>query len=172
MINQDLLERVLTAKEERANYQKTLISKYKLPLISLTLNLPGGYLQYIKWDLVFQEAVRNIDNIFSENIMFRKVKLGEWGPEGFWVVDLFVQDIKKKTIEIEDNHPLGRLFDIDVIDIDATPVSRRDFNIEPRKCIICNNKALECYIEKKHTQKEIKNKVNEIIEKGLKLYGK
>ena len=39
MINEELLERVLESKEERADFQKKLIDEYKLPLISLTLNL-------------------------------------------------------------------------------------------------------------------------------------
>lgn len=168
MINTDLLQRVLEAKEERADYQKQLIDEYHLPLISLTLNLVGGYFQYDKSGIVLEKASEAIDETFLKNIVFKEIRLGKWGAEGFWIVTLPLEIIKKKTIEIENLHPLGRLFDIDVIGLDGIPISRRDMGIESRKCMICNNSALECYIEKKHSQEELKLKINEIIERGLK----
>lgn len=171
MIDEKLLQRVLEAKEERANFQKQLIIKYKLPLISLTLNLVGGYFQYDKWEMILEEAIKSIDSIFLDNVVFKKIRLGKWGSEGFWVIDLPIENIKKKTIKIEDSHSLGRLFDIDVVDLNGSSISRRNFGMEPRKCIICDNSAVECYIEKRHTMEELMFKTNEIIEKGLKLDG-
>ncbi len=168
MINKELLQRVLEAKEERADFQKQLIDKYKLPLISLTLNLVGGYFQYNKWEAVLEEASKTIDNTFSPNLIFKKIRLGKWGAEGFWVIDLPIETVKKKAIKIEDSHSLGRLFDIDVIDLDGLSISRRDFGMKPRKCILCDNSAVECYIEKRHEREELMLKINEIIEEGLK----
>lgn len=169
MIKQELLQRVLDAKEERADYQKKLIDRYGLPLISLTLNLPGGYFQYDRWTEVLEKASEAIEDAFLGNIVFKKIRLGKWGPEGFWLIDLPIEIVKRKTIKIEDTHSLGRLFDIDVIDRNGASISRRDFNIVARKCIICDNNAVECYIQKRHTYEELKFKIDEIIEKGLKL---
>lgn len=169
MINEELLERVLESKEERADFQKKLIDKYKLPLISLTLNLVGGYFQYEKWEAVLEKAVGAIENTFSTSIIFKKTRIGKWGPEGFWIINLPIENIKKETIKIEDSHSLGRLFDIDVIDINGDSISRRNFGMEPRRCIICNNSAVECYIKKNHSLEELKNRVDEIIQEGLVL---
>ncbi|SDY57829.1 holo-ACP synthase [Proteiniborus ethanoligenes] len=169
MIQEDLLQKVLEAKEERAAYQEKLITKYKLPLISLTLNLPGGYFQYSKWQDVMAKALEAIEAAFTNNIVYSENRLGKWGPEGFWIIDLSNISIKKKVISIEDGYFLGRLFDIDVIDLCGKPISRRDFNMEPRKCIVCENNALNCYINKKHTLEELKSKINEIIEEGLRI---
>lgn len=170
MINENMenmIERVLEAKEERAHYQRKLVDCYKLPLISLTLVLPGGYFQYNKWELILEKAVETIYSTFLKHIIYKEVRLGEWGPEGFWIINLPAETIKWKAINIENEHSLGRLFDIDVIDIKGNSISRRDFNVEPRRCIICDNIALECYVGKKHKLKELKLKVDEIIEKGL-----
>ena len=41
--------------------------------------------------------------------------------------------------------------------------------MEPRRCIICNNSAVECYIKKNHSLEELKNRVDEIIQEGLVL---
>lgn len=171
MIKEELLNKVLESKEERAIFQKELINNYQLPLISLTLNLIGGYFLYDNWEVLFGKAKNSIEYAFKENIIFREIKMGKWGPEGFWVVNLPKETIKIETIKIEDLHALGRLFDIDVIDIHGNPISRRDFGIEPRKCIICDNSAIECYINKKHKLEELKAKVDEIIEEGLVLDG-
>lgn len=167
MINEELLERVLESKEERAYFQKKLINEYQLPLISLTLNLVGGYFLYDKWEILFKKALESIEDTFEEKIVFKKIRLGKWGPEGFWIIDLPIENIKKETIKIEDSHPLGRLFDIDVINIAGKSISRRDFGMSPRRCIICDNSAIECYIKKNHELEELRVKIDEIILEGL-----
>lgn len=161
------MQRVLAAKEERAVYQKEKIHQYELPLISLTLNLPGGYFQYANWDNVMKKAVEEIDRVFGKNTKATDQKLGKWGPEGYWTVALPIEEVKKKAIQIEEQHSLGRLFDIDVINLEGSALSRRDFNLPPRKCIACNNPAVECYVSKRHTGEELKIKVDEMIDKGL-----
>ncbi|ABR49360.1 Apo-citrate lyase phosphoribosyl-dephospho-CoA transferase [Alkaliphilus metalliredigens QYMF] len=166
-MKQDLLEKVLEAKEERATYQKQLIDNYQLPLVSLTLNLPGGYFQYTGWENVMEKAVIAIDKAFDNDVMFKDTRVGKWGPEGFWVIDQLLENVKIGTIRIEDIHPLGRLFDIDVINKQGSSISRRDFHIKARKCMICNHDALDCYVGKKHTGEELKLKIDEMIDKGL-----
>ncbi|WP_352404261.1 citrate lyase holo-[acyl-carrier protein] synthase [Sporanaerobacter acetigenes] len=172
MINEELLKRVLESKEERANFQRQLINKYQLPLISLTLNLVGGYFLYDKWEVLFEKALESIDDVFKKNIVSKETRIGKWGPEGFWIINLPIESIKKETIEIEDSHSLGRLFDIDVIGIDGNSISRRHLGIQPRRCIICDNSAIECYVEKNHELEELKARVDEIILEGLMLDGK
>ena len=70
MINEELLKRVLESKEERANFQRQLINKYQLPLISLTLNLVGGYFLYDKWEVLFEQALESIDDVFKKKHCF------------------------------------------------------------------------------------------------------
>ncbi|MCC5909073.1 MAG: citrate lyase holo-[acyl-carrier protein] synthase [Clostridiaceae bacterium] len=167
-MQQDLIQRVLEAKEERATYQKQLIAQHQLPLVSLTLNLPGGYFQYSHWEEVMKKAIEATDDVFDKDVILKDTRVGKWGPEGFWVIMLPIAEVKKKTIVIEEHHPLGRLFDVDVISLDGNSISRRDFDIEGRKCIVCNNSAVDCYVGKRHTGEELKSKIDEIINKGLK----
>lgn len=167
MIKENLLQRVLEAKEERVHYQRKLINQYQLPLVSFTLNLPGGYFQYRLWKKIMNTAVEAIETFFNKDILYVDIRVAKWGPEGFWVVSLPITNAKEKAIYIEENHPLGRLFDIDIIDSYGKPISRRNLDIAERKCIVCNEKALECYLEKKHTLQELQINIEKIINKGL-----
>lgn len=50
---------------------------------------------------------------------------------------------------------MGRIFDMDVFDGNHNQISRGDFNISPRKCILCRKDARLCIREKNHTLEEL-----------------
>ena len=64
--------------------------------------------------------------------------------------------------DIEDTHPLGRIFDIDVIDTDGTKLSRDSF----RKCILCDCQAQECARSRRHSVDEMFQAITELIHKN------
>ncbi|WP_207646074.1 citrate lyase holo-[acyl-carrier protein] synthase [Tindallia californiensis] len=161
------MRRVLEAKEERSAFQKEWIARYQLPMISLTLNLPGGFEAYKEWETIFHIALKTIDRAYDGNIVDKHSRLGKWGPEGFWVIDLPAVQIKEKAIDLENSHRGGRIFDIDVLDEKGSMLSRRDLLMEGRVCLVCDEKALLCYREKKHDFEEVKASAQKIIFKGL-----
>ena len=69
--------------------------------------------------------------------------------------------LKNLTTEIEETHPIGRLFDMDVIDTDGQKLSRPSY----RKCIICGCQAQECARTRNHTVEEMQAKIEEMLEK-------
>lgn len=162
-----LHQRVLEAKEERRFFQGGLRKKHGLPVISLTLNLPGGFEGYNRWQAVFKEARDIINKTFSRGVVEHHHRLGKWGPEGFWVMDLPAETVKKQGMEIEEHHPLGRILDLDVLNEAGDILSRRNFSMKGRLCVVCEKPALECYRGRIHEPWEVKEKVEEIIDKGL-----
>lgn len=62
-------------------------------------------------------------------------------------------------VEIEERDRLGRIFDIDVIDVNGSKLSRD----EPRKCFICDNAAAACARNRSHTAAELERVVNGLI---------
>ena len=76
----------------------------------------------------------------------------------FFVADL-PYNIKKSTIDFEEKHILGRCVDLDVYDVDGRGLSRSDFNLPKRKCLICDELAFVCGRSMKHSHQEIKNKI-------------
>lgn len=66
------------------------------------------------------------------------------GPEGMLSIAAPARDLKLATIELEHSHPLGRLWDIDVLTPEGEILSRRDYSLPPRRCLLCEQSAAVC----------------------------
>ena len=85
------------------------------------------------------------------------------GYEAYFITSMPALQAKRIACDIEENHPLGRLFDIDVLDSNMRPVSRTDINLAQRKCLICDNEARFCMRNHTHTKQDIDNKIAQMI---------
>lgn len=88
----------------------------------------------------------------------------ETGYEAYLITSLPLLEAKRIAVTIEDTHPLGRLFDIDVINTDGIPVARNDIGEKPRRCLVCEHEARYCMRMRWHTQEEIWAKINEMVD--------
>lgn len=166
------LPRMLDARERRQYIQQLLIETYHCPLISFTLNIPGP----VK---VFPLAVRT----FSEGLKLIRTQLSTWrlpvkketrieditGYEAFFSVDAPAAKIKEILCRLEERTTLGRLFDLDVIQTDERKLSRQDFRMPVRKCLICSQDAFVCSRSRTHTVKELLVKECEIMQEYFDL---
>ena len=90
----------------------------------------------------------------------------ETGFEGFFVVDGTLTDVKKACCEIENEHPFGRLLDLDVLEKvgeRVVPVERERVGEEPRKCLVCGRPARECMRAHTHAFADIMKAVDKIV---------
>lgn len=155
------LEDILEARDIRADYQQYLINKYGSTIVSYKLNIPGAVKYNPLVKDIFDEGLRVFKQKLGElliNNVHEKILYKNSGPEYFAVFYEKDKLIKSITANIEEMHPLGRLYDFDVLDAAGSQVSRRDLGLQPRKCLICENNAFECGRSRKH-------EVNELIEK-------
>ena len=130
--------------------------------IVLTVVMPGR-VKRNAWSLtVARAAVEAIVGATGEKpVMERDLRTGF---EGYWLVEGDAMEIKRRMCGIESSHILGRLFDIDVLRPDATPISRQEVGLTPRRCLICGREARHCMRSRAHSQEEIMKKIAEIIE--------
>jgi holo-ACP synthase len=147
------LQDILRSREIRVQYQEYLLDKYKNTVVSYKLNIPGP----IKYNSLIKQ-------IFDEGLTVFKLKLDEYlfqnleektmyknsGPEYFGTFNIEPEKIKGLTALIEETHPLGRLFDFDVIASNGLQLSREHIGIEPRKCLLCGKNAFECGRSRSH----------------------
>lgn len=49
--------------------------------------------------------------------------------------------LKKVCIELEATEPIGRVWDIDLLDMSGIPLSRQQFGYPVRRCLICSSHA-------------------------------
>ena len=57
------------------------------------------------------------------------------------------------------SRPLGRLFDIDVFAADGTPLTRTQYGLPARRCIICGDDARACMRTRRHDYDELLNTI-------------
>ncbi|MDR1592248.1 MAG: citrate lyase holo-[acyl-carrier protein] synthase [Prevotellaceae bacterium] len=159
------LQELLESRDNRQAKQRALIKKYHQPLISLTVVMPGTVKRNAHTLFLSRQAVDAIRQKLEAGIVtFDEYDL-KTGYEALFVVRTDALETKRMTCRIEDEHPLGRLFDIDVITEDGLPLSREDAGYNPRKCLLCNQDARVCMRNRTHTSADIQNKVKEMIEK-------
>ena len=86
------------------------------------------------------------------------------GYEAYLITPMPLLEAKRVAVEIEDTHPLGRLFDIDVIDAQGIPVSRDRVGGQPRRCLVCDHEARYCMRMRWHTQEEIWARIKQMTD--------
>ena len=159
---QVILTDMLLCRERRAQIQETFISQYHCPVISFCMNIPGPVKTNEQIHAAFESGktalLSKLESTPAEikNSMEIHEKTGD---ELLLAIDYPAQKIKELTTEIEETHPFGRLFDLDVIDTDGQKLSRGSY----RKCIICGCQAQECARMRKHSVEEMQAKIEEML---------
>lgn len=164
------LQEILLSREARAKRISELIKKYSLPIISLTINIPGSVKLTQSSIKVFEEACLYLENNLKNQIVFTDTSVFNTGCQAFFVINGIDTDIKLFAVEFEDHHPLGRLVDVDVVNIDSEHISRESLGFQPRKCLICDGKAKVCGRSRKHSVIDLVSKFDEIVSEWEKTY--
>lgn len=156
------LSQMLEARDRRAQRQNALLERYRLPVVSFTMNIAGpvknsptirrGF-QTGRELLMGQLALVNAPVCFSEEV--DEIT----GCEGLYVVDAAPDTLKAITRGIEDHTPLGRLLDLDVLTPDGSKLERP----APRRCLICGKPAKECARSRAHTVQELQAAAHDIL---------
>lgn len=158
------LDQLLASREVRTSYQRELLEKFpKATLISLTVIMPGKVKRNTQTIVVSQAALCALIAKFGSDILRLEVRDLITGFEAYLLTSLPLEDAKRAVCYIEDTHPLGRLFDMDVIDSDGMPMSRQSLGLEARKCLICENEARFCMRNRTHSPEELAAKMEEMV---------
>ncbi|SHK31312.1 holo-ACP synthase [Hathewaya proteolytica DSM 3090] len=161
------IKKILIAREERVNLQDKLRNKYKKSIVTLRVNYPGAYKDNEITRGIIKIIDNEMDNIFKGKICGREKLFKEEGPIVIYIVDEEPLTIKKYTLDLEENHELGRLLDIDVYREDGTSISRRDLGFGSRKCFLCNEDAHLCVRQKAHMEDDVVNYIESLYAKYL-----
>ncbi len=163
------LEALLRAKEERALHQQALLSRYSLPLICLTLNIPGPEKDSPRIRRLFRLGCCRLEAQLQGSgipLLHGEARTGA-GPEGYYVANADPLVLKKLCVQIEEATPEGRLLDLDVLTAPGLGVSRRDLGLPPRGCLICGGPAALCSRSRRHDLPVLLERVEELITQSL-----
>lgn len=145
-----LLE-ILDARERRAQQQNVLLQQFQKPLLCFTMNIPGPVKLDRDVSIGFYVGKWLLDDALSCcHVLHRESRLLNTGCEAFYVVDMPATELKQLAIDLEDIEPIGRLFDMDVLDADGTKLTREALGYPKRKCLLCDNDAVICARSRAH----------------------
>lgn len=170
------LNELLASRDARhATQQKLLAEHSGKTLVCLTVVMPGSVKRNHQSLTAAHAAVEAMRKAFGikenkglaplENPAPTLLELDlETGYEAYLITPMPLLEAKRIAVNIEDTHPLGRLFDIDIINADGVPVSRDAIGEKPRRCLVCDHEARYCMRMRWHTQEDIWAKINEMVD--------
>ena len=154
------LREVLRARDERARLQNELINTYRCPIVSFTMNIAGPVKDTPAIRRAFGYGLSALlDRLPSESVLFSKSHSSVTGSEAMLAVSLDAGSIKRICTDIEESTPLGRLFDMDVIDRDGRKLERET----ERSCIVCGKAGRECAAGRLHSVEKLQSVTRRII---------
>lgn len=161
------LEDMLDCREKRAERQKEMLSRYGVPVVSITLVWPGEVKDTEASRYAMEQALWSLDNVFEVlNITprLRRCDFPVTGAEAIYSVNMNVAALKRLCVRLEEIHPLGRLWDLDVIGVDGHPASRTETGLSPRCCLLCDEQAHVCARSRTHDVKQLLSTIHRSID--------
>ncbi|MBQ9347984.1 MAG: triphosphoribosyl-dephospho-CoA synthase CitG, partial [Oscillibacter sp.] len=161
----DLMQ-MLEARERRVFRQEELLERYRLPLVSFTMNIAGPMKNSPLIRRGFQAGERLLLGQFQRAGIrcVHAERIDEaTGCEGLYAVDCGARQLKTLTEELEEGTDLGRLFDMDVL----SPGGEKLDRAVPRRCLICGGDGKACASRRVHTVAELQEKTREILQTAL-----
>jgi len=159
------LEQMLAAREQRAARQAAALARFDKPLVSMTVVMPGPVKDGWLPRRVLAEAIQELErvsNARSWRVLLREVLWRETGPEAHYVMDVDARMLKSATVELEDHHPIGRLWDLDII-APRGRLSRQDLGFPARRCLVCGRPAHACGRSRRHPLEELLGTIGKIV---------
>mgnify|MGYP004477205035 CR=1 FL=1 len=152
------LEDILRARDARADAQRRLLRTYRLPLVSFTMNIAGPVKFSPLIELAFDAGLEALRTALGQPVAAEIIRPAT-GCEALLVYDRPAAALKAACLTLETATPVGRLYDLDVLDTDGNKLSR----IEQRTCLICGGPVTVCSRSRTHGLDAIVNRTREIL---------
>jgi len=156
----------LIQRERRYQNQKFLLQDGSC-LISFTLNVPGSTKRFDLADRAFWSGLHLILQMLSDAgcpILIQHISDVSTGLEGLVLVEADPIEVKRLMIQIEISSPIGRFFDIDVLNQEGGKVTRTALGEKRRSCFLCDKDAIVCAHNRTHTIAELSRYVHLSLE--------
>ncbi len=161
------LAEVLANREARVAWQRSVLARWKVPIVSLTLVLPGPHKDSPDSRFLLEAAARALDGLLAERgwpALLAEARFNPTGPEAVRAVAADPLELKRALTELEANHPLGRLWDLDVICPTRGGIPRRTLGLPPRSCLLCARPAHACARSRAHPLPSLLAAVDALIQ--------
>jgi holo-ACP synthase len=161
------LTQMLDRRDTRVAGQRALLNRFGRPVVSLTLVYPGPVKDTAQARFVHEQALAGLHAALTtagHPVLAREQACLVTGPEALQAVDADPRALKRLLVALEDLHPLGRLWDLDLIAPNGAGISRQQLGLPARRCLLCDEPAHACARSGAHTlaalQRAIRDKID------------
>ena len=158
---------ILACRENRVRRREQLQQEYRLPAVLLSLNIPGAEKDaqpYEKVHVAGEQEFLHRSAAAGLRVEREEVRRGACGREALFLLAAEPVQLKRLCIQIEDQHPLGRIFDFDVYAGDGSVVDRGQLSVAQRPCFLCGEPARECARLRRHSAADLQSYLFSLIE--------
>lgn len=153
------LEQLLSARDHRAAYIKTLQTQFPGACIAvLGVVTPGAVKRTQDTVRLFEAAIQAVSRVISRNelipLLFEAHEQ-DTGDEAYLAVKTEPGFLKMEFCKLEESVPYGRLWDMDVYRPGGTAISREEVGFAERACFVCGRTGRTCYSRRLHTEQEV-----------------
>lgn len=159
---------MLARREARADQQAAFLQEHHSTLVSFTMNIPGP----VKTNGLIRRAFDIGEILLLDGLARSGAEIlaaseihEDTGDELLLAVsNIPPENLKDLAVSIETSSPVGRLYDIDVIDEHGRKLSRSGF----RTCLICGKQAQDCARSRAHSVNELQEAITRLLSDNLK----
>lgn len=171
------VEDMMRARDERVHAQNEMLAaaaSFPAPtaLLSFGMNIPGAVKQtpLIRSGFLFgkerlTELLHREDYALLRTRELRRVSGDSW----LCLIGAPPEAVKRLAVALEDSEPLARLFDIDVLDSKGQKLSREDFSLPPRRCLLCEEAAVICARSRAHSVEALFSRCDSLLREAFPL---
>lgn len=156
--------KILQIKEERWLKQIELVNKFKVNLISYKFNIPS----WPKSSKAIIEAFNKSLNDFQKYLVMNQISFDlsaiedtDLGPIALVITKYPDKKLKELTKIFEEDYPIGRLLDLDVLNQKGVYLDRAI----KRKCLLCDDLSINCIQSQKHDPIKVRKYFDKQIDK-------
>lgn len=150
------LEQMLAARDARQARLDAALSR--APLVSFTMNIAGPEKNSPLIRRGFLVGCRRLTDAFAAHgipLTLLEETDAVTGCEALFAAEGDAQAVKAICAEIEDADELGRLFDMDVIDLSGRKLAREALGLSERGCMVCGAEGRGCAARRLHSVDEL-----------------
>jgi holo-ACP synthase CitX len=150
-----LRRRLLEAREARARQLASLAgSDPEMTPIVVSTNVPGPDKSPPGLDAVFAGARAALLEALPGSRVAAEGR-DALGPWAILACREAPASAKARCVGIEASLPAGRLMDLDVYDGEGRQVDRRALGLPPRRCLVCDEPAVDCIRLARHAPSDL-----------------
>lgn len=153
------LHDILDAREARVRKQQFLLTEFRAPLLCFTMNIAGPVKVTPLIRRGFEVGLEILERRLPE-FLYRDIQVLPTGCEAFFSVAMPARKLKALCTDIEENHPLGRLFDMDVLDVQGAKLEREC----QRSCLVCGKPGRGCAASRAHSVEQLQAVTRQLLE--------